>query len=107
MTDLEARMTALEAQVADLMKDKAKQKKKALALFLQSEFIKNAGDAFAVLDDSEFASKGMYCRHCIENDDLFTLLPLEWDEIPSIDSSPRTSQCPFCDRLLRLQWENR
>lgn len=106
MTDLEAKIAALEAQVAELTKDKAEWEKRAIAWFLQSQFIKKAGDALAVRKDNDLVSKGLYCRHCIEKDGRFTLLPLEWDEIPGATSSPRSFQCPIGHRLLSIRWEN-
>lgn len=108
MADLESdKVTALKAQVAKLTKEKAEWKAKALTLFLHSDSVKPAGDALAIFDDSEFAPKGMYCRYCLENEGRFTILPLEWGEIPRAESLPRSYQCPFGHRILSIRWENR
>ena len=109
MSTTEARLVALETQVAELMRDKVLRDKVALTKFLESNATEPAGDAFVILRENPFAAKGAYCVTCWSEKSELSFLDLSLDEIPSALSAgaSRSIQCPGCQRILNIQWENR
>ncbi len=99
---LEARVAALEEQVAELMKMKRRFDREDIAKHLRGEsYIQ---DAYIVEYDNPFVAKGVYCPNCWDNHDKLTSIDMGEYGVPRYDQAPANRICPCCSKNLSIRF---